>query len=574
MKIILPLLNDAWKLARPYFVSEHWMRAWGLLLSVIALNLSLVGVEVVLSYWNNAFYTALQDKDAASFAALLLTWKWLNGWPMPGFVWLAGLFVVIAVYARYLTQMLQIGWRAWMTDRFITHWLADQVYYRIGLNAAATHGTDNPDQRIAEDIRDFVDNTLTLGLDLLSKIVALTSFVIILWGLSGPLEMFGLSIPGSMVWAALLYATLGSVLIHFVGRPLAGLRFRQQQVEADFRFAMMRIRENAEGVALYHGEIDERRGLAFRFTALIGNWWDIMRRAKLINSLATAYGQAAVVFPILIAAPRFFAGEIALGGLTQTAGAFGQVQDAMSWFVNSYAQLAAWRAVVDRLASFYRAIQTAKTQNGVSTATVSNEAYVLTDTSVGLPTGRQLLEHAELTLQPGQSTVFTGASGSGKSTLFRVLAGIWPFATGTLHKPPTASLFLPQKPYLPLGPLRRVLTYPDRVTQRPDAELLAALEAVGLAALSPDLDVVDNWAQRLSGGEQQRLAFARALLLKPAWLFLDEATASLDPEAEASLYALVKRALPGTTIVSIAHRPDVAALHDRNIILNEGKLQG
>ena len=579
MRIILPLLSDAWRLARPYFSSEHKLRAWLLLLVVIGMTLGLVGMDVVLSFWNRAFYDALQEKDAVSFRDLLLTWKFSEGWLLPGFIWVAGVYVLVAVYLRYLTQMLQISWRGWMTEQFLQTWLSHQVYYRIGLTGSAEHGTDNPDQRIAEDIKAFVEMTLSLGLDLMSNVVSLASFITILWTLSGPVHLLGITIPGYMVWAALLYAAFGSVLTHFVGRPLAGLRFRQQRVEADFRFAMMRLRENSEGVALYGGEADEHRGLRARFAALVGNWWDIMRRAKMINALAAAYSQAAVVFPILVAAPRFFAGEIALGGLTQTAGAFGQVQGSMSWFVNSYADLAAWRAVIERLASFQRAMHTAQRKAGLTQQDSQDSDFELKDGTLALPTGRHLLDGADLVLHRGQSVVLTGASGSGKSTLFRAFAGIWPFATGILRKPTANVLFLPQRAYLPLGSLRRALTYPDNATKRSTAELQAVLHAVGLAALVDQLDVEDSWSQRLSGGEQQRLAFARALLLRPDWLFLDEATASLDPDAEATLYALLKRELPDTTIVSIAHRPAVAQFHDRKLVLvpgddGVGRIQG
>ncbi len=570
MRIILPLLSDAWRLARPYFSSEHKLRAWLLLLVVIGMTLGLVGMDVVLSFWNRAFYDALQEKDAVSFRDLLLTWKFSDGWLLPGFIWVAGAYVLVAVYLRYLTQMLQISWRGWMTEQFLQTWLSHQVYYRIGLTGSAEHGTDNPDQRIAEDIKAFVEMTLSLGLDLMSNVVSLASFITILWTLSGPVHLLGITIPGYMVWAALLYAAFGSVLTHFVGRPLAGLRFRQQRVEADFRFAMMRLRENSEGVALYGGEADEHRGLRARFAALVGNWWDIMRRAKMINALAAAYSQAAVVFPILVAAPRFFAGEIALGGLTQTAGAFGQVQGSMSWFVNSYADLAAWRAVIERLASFQRAMHAAQRKAGLTQQDSPDADFELKDGTLALPTGRHLLDSAALALHRGQSVVLTGASGSGKSTLFRAFAGIWPFATGILRKPAANVLFLPQRAYLPLGSLRRALTYPDNETKRSTAELQAVLHAVGLAALADQLDVEDSWSQRLSGGEQQRLAFARALLLRPDWLFLDEATASLDPDAEAMLYALLKRELPDTTIVSIAHRPAVAQFHDRKLVMAPG----
>ena len=573
MRIIGPLLLDAWRLARPYFASEEKYRAWLLLAAIIGLTLGLVGLDVVLSFWNRAFYDSLQAKDAQAFMALLLTWHIADGWLLPGFVWVAGAYVVVSVYLRYLTQMLVIGWRAWMTQRFVAAWMSDQVYYRLGLTDTGRTKADNPDQRIAEDVRDFVDRSLSLSLDLMSNLVSLTSFIAILWSLSGPLTLLGVTIPGYMVWAALLYAALGSVLIHYVGKPLAGLRFRQQKVEADFRFAMMRLRENAEGVALYRGEADEGQGLRARFAALIANWWDIMRRAKLINAIAAAYGQAAVVFPVLVAAPRFFAGEIALGGLTQTAGAFGQVQGSMSWFVNSYAGLAEWRAIVDRLAGFERAMATARGQTSLVETYAKDGNFALAGADLGLPDGRTLVAAVDLVLKRGESVVVTGRSGSGKSTLFRALAGIWPFASGIIRRPEASSLFLPQRPYLPLGSLRRALTYPDKTAIHSDLALVAVLEKVGLGGLVGQLDAEDEWGQRLSGGEQQRIAIARALLQRPDWLFLDEATASLDPDSEAMLYGLLKRELPGTTIVSIAHRPAVAAFHDRHLVVGQdGKI--
>ncbi len=578
MRGIGPFLRDAWRLALPYFRSEEKWSARLLLAVIVALNLSLVGMTVILNFWNRAFYNTLQDKDWNGFIHLLLFYRSdeKSGF-LPGFCVIAAVYILVAVYRAYLNQWLQIRWRRWMTERFLADWLSDRVYYRIGLEAVGNGiGTDNPDQRIAEDMRAFIGDSirgeqgvLQLALDLLSNVVTLFSFLTILWGLSGPLDVLGLSIPGYLVWVALVYAAAGTWLTHLVGRKLVVLNFRQQRVEADFRFALVRIRENVEGIALHGGEAEEHRGLSARFAALIENWWQIMRQTKLLNALVAGYGQVAVIFPYAVVAPRFFFGTLTLGDLTQTADAFGQVQSAMSWFVNSYASLASWRATTERLATFDRAIAAARAAKpGI--AAQDGDAYGLAHATLALPSGEALVTDAALRVAPGESVVVTGASGSGKSTLFRALAGIWPFGAGTATRGPGRALFLPQRPYIPLGTLRHAVTYPDAPGAHPDAAVRAALDAVGLGHLAGRLDDEDAWAQRLSGGEQQRLAVARALLVRPDWLFLDEATASLDPAAEAALYELLKAQLPDAAMVSIAHRPAVAAHHDRHVVVTRG----
>jgi vitamin B12/bleomycin/antimicrobial peptide transport system ATP-binding/permease protein len=576
MRGLGPFLRDAWRLTRPYYVSEEKWSARGLLLTIILLNLSLVGMSVVLSFWNREFYNSLQNKDWESFIALLFWYRRTEIGFMPGFCGVAAVYIVVAVYRTYLNQWLQIRWRRWLTGRFLNEWLADRAYYRISLTTdRPAVGTDNPDQRIQEDLRDFVDSTLSLGLGLLSNIVSLFSFVGILWGLSGPLTLLGVTIPGYMVWVALIYAAIGTTLTHLVGRPLVGLNFRQQRVEADFRYALVRLRENMEGVALYGGEEEEKDNLARRFSYVIGNWWAIMQRTKLLNSLIAGYEQVAVVFPIIVAAPRYFAGQLPLGGLTQTAGAFGRVQDSLSWFVTAYASLASWRATVERLTTFHRAIVAARAaaREGIVLADTGTNSIDLRDLTLDLPNGASLLRNANLRFRPGESVVVTGRSGSGKSTLFRAIAGIWPFGSGQVERPAERCLFLPQRPYIPLGTLRHVIAYPAPTSAFEKHAMAQALEDAGLPGLVPHLDDDENWAQRLSGGEQQRVALARALLAKPDWLFLDEATASLDPESEAHLYRTLKQKLPDTTIVSIAHRPTVAQFHDHRLVFRreEGK---
>ncbi len=566
-------LREAWRLAAPYWRSEERARAWFLLGAVVALNLSLVGMSVLLSYWNREFFNALQTRDADAFWGLLLSWRQTDSGLMPGFVFVAAIYILIAVYQLYLRQALQIRWRAWVTERQLAAWLTQRAYYRIALTGM---GTDNPDQRIAEDIRLFVDDTLTLGLGLMRSTVSLLSFIFVLWGLSGPLEVLGISIPGYMVWVALIYAVAGTFLAHLIGRKLIGLNFAQQKVEADFRFALMRLRENAEGVALHGGEAEEGASLSARFRALMQNWWAIMVATKQLTFFTAGYTQVAVVFPIIVASPGYFAGRTQLGELTQTAGAFGEVQGALSWFVDNYSRLTEWRATVERLTGFTEALDTAArdADSGVKVHREPGENLGLHDVSLALPDGRMLLHPTSADITPGTRLMISGVSGSGKSTLFRAMAGIWPFGSGQVTLPENArALFLPQRPYLPLGTLRHALCYPAAAAAFSDETILMALHDVGLAHLTPRLDEDDSWAQRLSGGEQQRVAFARALLLKPDFLFLDEASASLDPASETHLYTTLAEQLPHTTWISIAHRDSVAQFHNARWALSGQELR-
>ena len=565
-------LRDAWALARPYWTSDERGKGLALLAAVVTLNLSLVGMTVLLSYWQRAFFNALQAKDAGTFWSLIFFGGEAEGTWFPGFCVIAAIYILIAVYSLYLRQALQIRWRRWLTERYMAQWLADRAYYRIALTDP---GTDNPDQRIADDIRMFVDSTLILGLGLISSVVTLFSFVFVLWSLSGPLEVLGVSIPGYMVWVAILYSVLGTWMAHLIGRPLIRLNFLQQRVEADFRYALVRVRDNVEGVALHRGEADEQRALGARFRALMENWWAIMVATKRLTFYTAGFAQVATVFPIAVAAPGYFSGRITFGDLQQTGFAFSEVQGALSWFVTNYRELTEWRATVERLTGFTRAIEAARAaESGVTVAGGAEDAAVLEDVTLRLPDGRVLIEGAALRVARGEAVLLTGASGSGKSTLFRALAGIWPFGSGRARLPDGArALFLPQRPYLPLGTLRRAVCYPLDATGVPDAEVRGALEAVGLGRLMDRLDDEDAWDRRLSGGEQQRLAFARALLVRPDYLFLDEATASLDPAAEEAMYSLVKERLPGSAILSIAHRAAVARFHDRGVRVNGGRLE-
>ena len=528
---------------------------------IVALNLGLVYIDVLLNQWQNGFYNTLENKNIVAFYESL--WR---------FAGIAAAFIIASVYQLYFNQMLQIRWRRWLTDVYLKDWIDKRTYYRMQL---AGGDTDNPDQRIAEDLALFVDRTLNLTLGFMSAVVTLFSFLTILWGLSGAVSFtLGGStfrIEGYMVWVALVYAVVGTWLMHLIGRPLVPLNFEQQKVEADFRFALVRFRENTEGIALHHGEAGETRNLQSRFAAVARNWWEIMKRQKKLTWFRAGYGQIAVIFPFVVAAPRYFTGQIKLGDLMQTASAFGQVQGSLSWFVTAYTQLAAWKATVDRLTSFQAAMartrEASQREPGITTA-VAGTGVSGDNIELRLPNGSALVAPFSFKLEPGVSVLITGASGSGKSTLFRALAGLWPWGRGTVHLPQDKRvLFLPQKPYLIIGTLRAQLSYPDAADRYSDAELKRVLADCDLPQLAGRLDDEQHWAQQLSGGEQQRIAFARALLQKPDWLFMDEGTASLDEASETRLYALLRTQLPNTTVVSIGHRPALMQFHSQRIEL-------
>ncbi len=554
------LARDVWALAHPYWFSEERWSARGLLLIIIVLNLGIVGLEVLFNDFNRRFYNALQEYDAAAFLPLLAR-----------FTVIAVVWIVAVAYRLWLRQMLEMRWRRWMTDRYVERWLAGRHYYRLQLEGGAT---DNPDQRIADDMRLFTENTLILSIGFMDAVVTLASFATILWSLSGsvtiPLGDFAVTIPGYMLWAAILYYLIGTWITHGIGRRLIPLNFQRQRYEADFRFSLARFRENVESIALYGGEPREQRAFGARFAAIMANWWELIRRQKRLTFFTSGFGQVAVIFPLIMQAPRYFAREIELGQLTQTAGAFNQVQNALSWFVDNYPALAEWKATVDRLTTFTAAIERIETdataKPGIVVTPVPARDIRTVALDLGLPTGQILLPKLALTLRAGEATLLSGPSGSGKSTLFRALAGIWPYGSGTIERPEGARiLFLPQRPYLPIDTLRAVLTYPAVRDDVGDDELKAVLEAVDLPQLASRLDEHAHWAQALSPGEQQRIAFARAFLAKPDWLFLDEASAALDEAVETRLYQALPKRLPDTTVVSIGHRPSLRAFHARHL---------
>jgi vitamin B12/bleomycin/antimicrobial peptide transport system ATP-binding/permease protein len=555
-------LATVWRIAAPYFRSEDKWMAWGLLAAVIVIELAVVGLSVLFNRWNNVFYNALQEKNYDVFT-----------YQIGYFCFLAAIYIALKVYQLYLNQWLQIRWRRFMTDRYLGGWLSDANHYRMQLQGDAA---DNPDQRIAEDTQLFVDRTLTLGIGLLSSVVTLISFVFILWGLSAdaPLHLFGqdIAIPGYLVWGALIYAVFGTVLTHLIGWPLVGLNFQQQQFEADFRFNLVRARENAEQIALLSGESVERSRLLSRFQRVVENWLGIMQRTKKLTAFTASYSQASIIFPYILVAPAYFADKVQLGGLMQTASAFNSVQDSLSFFISAYRTLAEWQSVIARLDGFEASIITAtalKTDaDVVQAASSDNGAIDLKKLLVNLPNGAPLVSADGFRFRGNERTLVTGPSGSGKSTLFRAIAGIWPFATGTIDIPAKATLMmLPQRPYFPVGSLHAAVAYPAPATAFSPERLAEVVTAVGLPALAPRLNEEAHWNRMLSLGEQQRLGLARALLHAPQYLFLDEATASLDEPSEAALYRLIEEKLPATTIVSIGHRSTLEAFHQHKVTL-------
>lgn len=547
-----------WALAAPYFSSEDKWKARGMLAAIVVLNLAAVYMLVQINEWNRTFYDALQNKNEAVF------WQQLVR-----FTYLAFAYIVIAVYKFYTRQLLELRWRAWLTEHYLQRWLAHKAFYRIELARFAKEGAppDNPDQRIQEDLQLFTQDTLFLAAGLLDSVVTLVSFVGILWVLSGSFS-FDLgghhwTIPGFMVWAAIVYALFGSVVTNYIGRPQIRLNFNQQRLEADFRHHMVRVREYSEAIALDGGERVERKHLDLRFSRVLANYLQLIRKQKNLIWFTAGFGQLTTIFPFLVAAQRFFTGAIQLGELMQISSAFGQVSDSLTWFVDNYPRFAAWRATVDRLTTFEDSLR-ASTAAAPQVERTTARDLATQGLTIALPDGRVLLEDVDLRVQPGDMVVVNGPSGSGKSTLLRTLAGIWPFARGRVQVPADA-MAVPQNPYFPDGPLREALAYPEPAANYGDDELRRALEQASLPQLAARLDDEDAWTQKLSGGERQRLALARVFLKQPRWVFADEATSALDAAAEHTLYerlvALVRSR--NGALVSIAHRPALASVHEK-----------
>jgi vitamin B12/bleomycin/antimicrobial peptide transport system ATP-binding/permease protein len=550
----------------PPFQTRERSLAIAMVVFLVLVNQAQVGITVRLSFFNREWFNAIQEKNAAQFWSQLFTV--FTPW--------AFTYVGSTVIEYVVQSTLTIRWRRWLTDHYVSRWLDGNTHYRMSLLGS---DADNPDQRISEDISRFIDaptegqtGLYGYSIQLISTLSSLVSFAIVLWMLSANFTLPGtdIRVPGFLFWVALVYAGLGTFVTHLIGRPLVKILFHKQRVEADFRFSLARLREYGEQVALLKGEPAEKVSLGRRFAAIVANYFDLINTRKKLIAFTQLYGQISPIIPYIFAAPFYFAGRIPLGIMTQTASAFGRVEQALTFFISYYTSLAGFKSVLDRLTLFEKAMGRAQIL-GHQPPRIEIEASSQPDVSLehltlGLPDGRSIVEDASLAFHAGEPTLVAGPSGSGKSTLFRGISGIWPFGDGEITLPEGAKIMLlPQKPYIPIGTLRNAVTYPAEPRTYSDESIVEALNAVDLPLLAHQLNHEDIWVQRLSGGEQQRLAIARALLAKPDWLFLDEATAAVDEKMEAALYATMARLLPHTTIVSIGHRSTLSHFHDRRV---------
>mgnify|MGYP000325981575 CR=1 FL=1 len=551
-------LRDCWQLAKPFWQSNERWRGYTLIITVIILNLAMVGMTVLINQWYNVFYDAIQNYNKPVFFNSLIK-----------FAILAFIYITLAVLAYYFRKILEIKWRSWMTKYYLERWFKYKAYYKTRFTQVIT---DNPDQRISEDINSFIVLFLDLSLGLMTSIVSLASFVVILWKISGALDFTLLGhhiiINGYMVWAAVLYAIVGTYITFKIGKPIIKLDFQQQAYEADFRFGLMRVREHAENIAFYNGEAREEKFLVGRFTNVINNFVAIIYRQLKINIFNIGYDQIAIIFPILVSAPRYFAKIIKLGALMQIASAFGKVQDALSYFISAYTTLSGWRAVMDRLCGFNASIDSANQLIG-ATIVPGSELLKIDNLVINLPNGNKLQGPITLTLKEGERILIRGRSGAGKTTFLRTLAGIWPYFEGQISKLDALnSLFIAQRPYFPIGDLRSAICYPLTNNLPSDDKLNELLIKCQLPHLIDKLAETSDWASQLSLGEQQRVNFCRILVNQPDIIYLDEVTSALDEETEEELYKMLITELPKSLIISVGHRSTIIKWHTQEYNFN------
>ncbi|GAB92162.1 ABC transporter ATP-binding protein/permease [Gordonia rhizosphera] len=566
-----------WNVTGSFFLGrETRVMAWGFIILLLLLSLLGVRLSVLFSYFSNDLYTSLQTVaqgltgQGPEGQSLLEAGKSGFWHSMAVFGILATIHVGRTLIEIYVGSAFEIKWRWWLTQSASSNWMEGRAFYRNrfvdlshqGKDAGIQPGVDNPDQRIESDITNLASSSRTLVFSsggsstsgVIPAVVTIVSFTKILWDLSGPMTLGGVEIPRLMVWLVLMYVLVATVVAFWIGRPLIRLNFLRERLTANFRYALVRIRDGAENVAFYRGEGVEQRGLMTRFKAVVDNFWQIVYRMLKFVGWNFSVSQLSVVFPFIVQAPRFFEGSIQLGDMTQTATAFGNVHDALSFFRNSYDDFASLRASIIRLDGLESADDKSRKLPQIDTVD-RDRAVRLANVSITTPDGNQLIRSLNLSLDPGDAVVVKGRSGAGKTTLLRGLAGLWPFVDGEFSRPSgNRTLFLSQMPYIPLGDLRTAVAYPAHPDDVGDEAIKAALRQVFLPHLTERLDEEEDWAKVLSPGEQQRVAFARILLTRPEVVFMDEATSAVDEGLEYSLYSLIRTELPGTILVSVSHR--------------------
>lgn len=555
----------AWQLIKSFWQSEQTVSAYFFFLAVMLMTIMLVGFDVIFNYWYNYFYNSLQAYNKTECIRLLIF-----------FFILAGFYIVLAVYRFYVAQLFAWRWRRWLTKQFIGRWLHNRGYYYL---ESFDVKTDNPDQRIQEDVGALATNSIDLSMGLISAITTFFAFIYILWTLSGtlvlPLGPLGVfHIPGYLVWVGLIYAFFGTYYTFRLGQPLVALNFEQQRREASFRFAATDLRANAENVALYEGENHQKGVLDRLFGRVLDNWYLIILRQKLLLWFTSGYNQASVVLPLVVVLPNYFDRVFLLGGLIQSLQAFRSVQDSLSFIINSYTQIAQWQAVTQRLTTFANHIndieEKAETVNQLKISDHSGKNIVAKTITVNTPKQEPLLINIAEVFEHGRNYLIKGQSGLGKSTFVKALAGIWPYASGEVIYPQNKKImFLSQRPYMPIGTLEEAILFPDKETLPIVEHIKEVLQSCRLDHLIPRLDEVATWSEQLSPGEIQRVAFARVLLHRPDWVVLDESTSMLDLKNEKNLYQLLQSALPGCSIISVGHRPSLEEFHDEVIEMAE-----
>lgn len=546
--------HQFWLLARGYLSPKRSLKPLTYFVVIVFFNLVSVRLDILFSEWYKAMYDALQKMDANVF--------WIQ---MAVFSVLAAVHIGNILLTYYLTQRFTIQWRTWLNEQMVEKWTQNQAYYK---SQYVYNQLDNPDQRIQQDVQSFVSSSLSFATGVISSAVSIVAFTQILWNLSGPMTISGVTIPHAMVYLVFIYVLVTSVIAFKIGRPLIHLNFANERLNANYRYSLIRVKEYAESIAFFRGEKMEKSVLFKQFNQVIDNVWKMVYMTLKLSGFNVMMTQISVIFPFIIQAGRYFSNQIQLGDLIQTAQSFGRVQSALSYFRNAYDDFTGYRAVLDRLTGFHTAITQA---TGTSNVVIKNSesAVIFDELFVKKPTGEVLIKNLSLTLPQGATVLIKGPSGAGKTTLLRTLAGLWSFSEGSVSYPLHQALFLSQKPYLPQGRLIDALYYPTVAPENVDLNQAAEImQQVQLGHLADKLEQENDWTRVLSLGEQQRLSFARLLMHKPAVAFLDEATASMDEGLEDAMYRLLRERLPNTTIISVGHRSTLQIHHQQQLVIH------